>query len=249
MGMTESEIKNRIVEAGKRLHDRFFVASNDGNISCRLANGGVLITPTSVNKGDMSAEQILTVDMEGKVIAGTGKPSSETKMHLAVYRARPDVTAIVHAHPPTATGFAACRIRMDKDVILPEVVFGLGKIGFAEYGTPTTQEIPDAVLKEIPDCDALLLSNHGALTVADDVMQAYYRMEVLEMYARVRLVTTLLGGAKPLSGGQIEELFKVRERQGWGRSKPGAQDLDPAAVETIAEIVLQVLKARGITGA
>jgi L-fuculose-phosphate aldolase len=136
---------------------------------------------------------------------------------------------------------------LDQDVILPEVVFGLGKIGFAEYGTPTTDEIPNAVVKEIPDCEALLLSNHGALTVGDDVMQAYYRMEVLEMYARVRLVTTLLGGAKPLSGGQVEELLKVRERQGWGRSR-GVEDLDPAAIELIAEIVLQVLKARGIEG-
>jgi L-fuculose-phosphate aldolase len=246
--MQESEARQKIVEAGKRLNDHFFIASNDGNISARLSENEVLITPTSVNKGDVTLEAILKVDMQGRVIEGSGKPSSETKMHLAVYRTRPDVKAIVHAHPPTATGFAACRIRMDQDVILPEVVFGLGKIGFAEYGTPTTEEIPNAVVKEIPDCDALLLSNHGALTVGEDVMQAYYRMEVLEMYSRVRLVTTLLGGAKPLSGGQVEELFRVRERQGWGRSKPSAEDLDPAAVEVIADIVLKVLKARGITG-
>ncbi len=244
--MQEAEARQKIVEAGKRLHDRFFVASNDGNISARLSENEVLITPTSVNKGDVTEEQVLKVDMEGKVLSASGKPSSETKMHLAVYRARPDVKAIVHAHPPTATGFATCRIRLDQDVILPEVVFGLGKIGFAEYGTPTTDEIPNAVVKEIPDCEALLLSNHGALTVGEDVMQAYYRMDVLEMYSRVRLVTTILGGAKPLSGGQVEELLKVRERQGWGRSR--AADLDPAAIELIAEIVLQVLKARGIEG-
>ena len=163
--MQEAEARRQIVEAGKRLRDRFFVASNDGNISARLSANEILITPTSVNKGDVTAEGILKIDMQGTVTSGSLKPSSETKMHLAVYKTRADVQAIVHAHPPAATGFAACRIRLDQDVILPEVVFGLAKIGFAEYGTPTTEAIPNAVVKEIPDCDALLLSNHGALTV------------------------------------------------------------------------------------
>jgi L-fuculose-phosphate aldolase len=245
--MQDAEARRQIVEAGRRLRDRFFVASNDGNLSARLSEDRILVTPTSVNKGDVTAEQIITIDMQGKVVAGNLKPSSETKMHLAVYRARPDVQAIVHAHPPTATGFAACRIRLDQDVILPEVVFGLGKIGFAEYGTPTTDEIPNAVVKEIPDCEALLLSNHGALTVGPDVMQAYYRMEVLEMYARVRLVTRILGEPKPLTSDEVGELHRIRERQGWGRT-PGVGDLDPAALATITEIVLKVLEARGITG-
>jgi L-fuculose-phosphate aldolase len=177
--MQEEQARLQIVEAGRRLRDRFFVAANDGNISARLSADRILITPTSVNKGDVTVEQILMIDMQGKVISGSMLPSSETKMHLAVYRTRPDVTAIVHAHPPAATGFAACHIRLDADVILPEIVFGLGRVGFAEYGTPTTEEIPNAVEKEIPGCDAVLLSNHGALTVGADVMQAYYRMEVL----------------------------------------------------------------------
>jgi len=246
--MQESEARRQIVDAGKRLHDRFFVASNDGNISARLSENEILITPTSVNKGDVTAEQVLKVDMRGQVVSGDGKPSSETKMHLAVYRVRPDVGAIVHAHPPTATGFAACRIRLDQDVILPEVVFGLGKIGFAEYGTPTTEEIPNAVVKEIPDCDALLLSNHGALTVGSEVMQAYYRMEVLEMYARVRLVTHILGAPKPLSESEVAELFKVRERQGWGKTKPGLEDVDPQLISTIAEIVVEILKRQAVDG-
>jgi len=242
--MQESETRLQIVEAGKRLHDRFFVASNDGNISARLTATEVLITPTSVNKGDVTAEQILKVDLQGNVISGAMRPTSEMKMHLAVYRVRPDVSAIVHAHPPAATGFAACRIRLDQEVILPEVIFGLGKIGFAEYGTPTTEQVPNAVVKEIPDCDALLLSNHGALTVGADVMQAYYRMEVLEMYARVRLVTKILGGPKALDESEVSELFKVRERQGWGKAKPGLGDLDPQLVSTIAQVVIEVLRAQ-----
>lgn len=238
----EAAIRAEILEAGRRLKDRFFVAANDGNISARLSPGEIIITPTSVNKGDMSADMLLKVDPEGNVLSGSLKPTSEMKMHLAVFRRRPDVQAIVHAHPPTATGFATCRIRLDQDVILPEVVFGLGKIGFAEYGTPTTFEVPDAVEREIADCEAVLLANHGGLTVGESVMQAYYRMEVLEMYARVRLVTTLLGGAKALSEPQVADLLQIRERYGWGRS--GGASVEPETVEMITQIVLEVLQAQ-----
>jgi len=247
--MTEAAARDQIVDAGRRLHDRFFVAANDGNISAMLDSGEILVTPTSVNKGDISLDQIIKVDLRGNVVAGTLKPSSELKMHIAVYKARPDVKAIVHAHPPAATGFAACRIRLDKEVILPEVVFGLGKIGFAEYGTPSTDEVPRAVEKEISDCEALLLSNHGAITVGETPMQAFYRMEVLEMYARVRLVTTILGGAQQLSSVEVEELQKVRERQGWGRRSAGI-DVDPVLFETIVQAVLEVMQVqRGATPA
>jgi L-fuculose-phosphate aldolase len=238
----QARIREEILEAGRRLRERFFVAANDGNISARLPEGQILITPTGVNKGDLSAEMLLTVDQEGAVLSGGLKPSSEMKMHLAVYRQRPEVRAIVHAHPPTATGFATSGIRLDQDVILPEVIFGLGSIGFSEYGTPTTEQVPEAVSREIAGCDALLLANHGALTVGQSVMQAYYRMETLEMYARIRLVTLQLGGPRALSGPQIEELVEVRRRQGWGPS--AAPDVDPRVVELISQVVLQVLQAR-----
>jgi len=242
--MSEAELRQKIVEAGRRLHARFFVASNDGNISARLNDREFLITPTTVNKGDMSPEQLLKIDAEGKVLSGALRPTSEMKMHLAVFRKRPDVQAIVHAHPPAATGFAACRIRLDQDVILPEVVFGLGRIGFAEYGTPTTEDVPRAVEKEIPECEALLLANHGALTVGQDVLQAFYRMEVLEMYARVRLVTKILGEPKALSEAQVRELMQVREKQGWGRGAGGQADAQIVALVT--QVVLEVLRAQGL---
>jgi L-fuculose-phosphate aldolase len=238
----ETRLREEILEAGRRLKDRFFVAANDGNISARLGEREFLITPTGVNKGDMSAEMLLVVDGQGTVLRGNLKPSSEMKMHLAVYRRRPDVQAIVHAHPPTATGFATSRIRLDQDVILPEVVFGLGRIGFSEYGTPTTEEVPEAVSREIPDCDALLLANHGAMTVGASVMQAYYRMETLEMYARIRLVTMQLGGPQALSEPEVQALFQVRRERGWGGSP--ALEVDPRAVELISQIVLQVLEAQ-----
>jgi L-fuculose-phosphate aldolase len=239
---SEQHLRGQIVEAGKRLRERFFVAANDGNISARLPGERFLITPTGVNKGDLDAEMLLTVDGGGNVLSGDLKPTSEMKMHLAVYRQRPDVQALVHAHPPTATGFATSRIRLDQDVILPEVVFGLGRIGFSEYGTPTTEQVPEAVSREITDCDALLLANHGALTVGTSVLQAYYRMETLEMYARIRLVTIQLGGPAALSEPEVAELFQVRRQRGWGGSP--ALEADPRAVELISQVVLQVLQAQ-----
>ena len=238
--MDEREIRASIVEAGKKLRDRFFVAYNDGNISARCQDG-ILVTPTGVNKGDVTEAAILKVDAAGRVISGDLKPTSELKLHLAVYAVRPDVCAIVHAHPPVATGFAACRLPMDKEVILPEVIFGLGRIGLAAYGTPSTEEVPAAVAKEIHDCDALLLSNHGALTVAEDVMKAYYRMEVLEMYARVLLITRLLNGGTALSGPEVEKLQKVKQAQGWGRKGP-----EEELAAKIAAVVADVLKKEGL---
>ena len=240
---SEQQLREQIVEAGKRMKERFFVAANDGNISARLPGERFLITPTGVNKGDLDEGMLLTVDGKGDVLSGDLKPTSEMKMHLAVYRQRPDVEALVHAHPPTATGFATSRIRLDQDVILPEVVFGMGRIGFSEYGTPTTEQVPQAVSREIAECDALLLANHGALTVGTSVMQAYYRMETLEMYARIRLVTIQLGGPAALSEPEIEELFQVRQQRGWGGSP--ALEVDPRAVELISQVVLQVLQAQG----
>jgi L-fuculose-phosphate aldolase len=246
--MQESEARRQIVEAGKRLHDRFFVASNDGNISARLSDNEVLITPTGVNKGDITEEQILKITMHGEVLAGSLRPSSETKMHLAVFRARPEVRAIVHAHPPAATGFAACRIRLDQDVVLPEVVYGLRKIGLADYATPSTDELPRAVEREIAGCEAVLLSNHGAITVGGDVMEAYYRMEVLEQYARVRLVTRILGAAKPLNEAEVAAITRLRDSQILGGVKAAGGEAEPALIETIVQVVLEVLKARGATG-
>lgn len=207
----ESMYRNEIIEVGKRLYFKDFVASNDGNISIRISENEILITPTGVSKGFMSADQILKVDMQGSVITGFMKPTTEMKMHLAVYRNRKDVNAIVHAHPPTATGFAVSGYTFDK-VTLPEVIFNLGKIELSEYGTPTTEQVPVAVEKKISNCDALLLANHGALTVGKNVMEAYYRMETLEAVAKITLVTKIIGKENVLNDSQIRELYDIRER-------------------------------------
>jgi len=216
--MDESRLKQDIVEVGKRLFYKGFVASNDGNISIRLSDNEVLITPTGVSKGYMSESDILKVNMSGEVISGRLKPTSEMKMHLAVYKKRPDVKAIVHAHPQKATAFAVAGIGFDR-ITLPEVVFSLGFISLAEYGTPTTYEVPAAVEKHIVNSDALLLANHGALTVGSDVLDAYYKMETLEHFASISLYARLLGGERALDDKQTKELFRVRSEV-YGKSKP-----------------------------
>ncbi len=220
----EVTVKREIVKAGKKLAERFFVAANDGNVSCRIGDNEILITPSGVNKGDVREEDILKVDMKGNIIEGDMKPSSEMKMHLRVYEEREDVKAIVHAHPPVVTGYAACRIPLDREILLPEVIFNLGKIGLSSYATPTTEEVPESVADIIRECDAVILANHGALTVGKGVMEAYYRMETLEMYARVSLVARLLGNPAYLNSEQIDRLFEVREERGWGSLKSGKED-------------------------
>lgn len=205
----ENNFRLEIVEAGKRLYQKGLVASNDGNISVRLNENEILITPTGVCKGDMTSDQMLKVDMEGRLISGFMKPTSEMKMHLAVYRKRSDVKAIVHAHPPKATAFAVAGKTLDK-ITLPEVIFSLGSVSMAEYGTPSTDEIPKAVERHIDNSDALLLANHGALTVGSSVMDAYYKMETLEHFASISLYARMLGGERVLDQRETEKLFKVR---------------------------------------
>lgn len=211
----ETNLRQQIVDAGKKLQQRFFVASNDGNISCKLDDNTILITPTGINKGEVTADQILKIDMEGNIIEGYMKVTSEYKMHLAVYRMRDDVKAIVHAHPPAATAFAVTEVKLDDPVILPESIFSLGRIGYCKYGTPSTNEVPEAVEAQIKNSDALLLSNHGALTVGENVMQAYYRMENLEMVSKITIYSKILGNIKSLKNEEVEKLYEVKNEKGW----------------------------------
>lgn len=210
---TESDLRNEIVEAGKRLYAKDFVAYNDGNISARLNDKELLITPTGVSKGFMAHDQLLRVDYEGNLISGFMKPTSEMRMHLAIYHCRQDVHAVVHAHPPTATGFAVAGVPMDK-ISLPEMVYNLGRITLSEYATPTTDEVPAAVAKQITCCDGMLLANHGAITVGKDVMDAYFKMETLEAIAKISLVARTLGGENFLSEEQTKDLYDIRRKMG-----------------------------------
>ncbi|WP_240984850.1 class II aldolase/adducin family protein [Acididesulfobacillus acetoxydans] len=211
--MSEYQIKQDMVEVGRRIYQQGFVASNDGNISVRLNENEVLTTPTGVSKGYMTPDMIIKVNMKGEVLSGKLKPSTELKMHLDVYKHRPDVRSVVHAHPPTATGFAVAGIPLDR-YVLPEIIISLGTIPLAPYGTPSTEEIPLAVREYLQDHDAFLLANHGALTVGSDAFNAYYKMESMEIFAKISLTARLLGNERELSGQQIGKLMEVREKLG-----------------------------------
>ena len=184
---SEQQLRADIVEVGRRLYARGYTASNDGNISLRLDASRLLMTPTSVCKGFMTPDMMCITDLDGKKIAGDRNPSSEMQMHLEVYRQRPEVQAVVHAHPPIATGFAVAGIPLDR-AVLAEVVTTLGSVPIAEYATPSTRELPEAVRKYVKAHDGMLLANHGALTLGADVFAAYYKMETIEHFAKISLV-------------------------------------------------------------
>jgi L-fuculose-phosphate aldolase len=223
-----TQLKADIVEIGRRLWVRGFVASNDGNISVRIGPDRLLMTPTSVSKGFMTAEMMVVTDMDGTLVeAEPGrKPSSEIQMHLVAYRARPDVGAVVHAHPPLSTGFAVAGIPLDR-AVLAEVVTTLGSIPIAEYGTPSTEELSNAVAPYVKAHDGLLLANHGALALGKDLFAAYYKMETIEHFARISLVARQLGREHLLSREEVDRLQGLRDRYGITAPAPICAEPEP----------------------
>lgn len=220
--MMENELKLAICQIGKRMYESGFVAANDGNISVRLNAGELLTTPTGVSKGFMTPDMLLTVDMEGNIVAAEGnwRPSSELKMHLKVYKERPDVQAVVHAHPPYATTFAIARTPLNKPLIA-EAIVTLGCVPVAEYGTPSTSEVPNAVAPYLEHFDAVLLANHGALAWGDSLTTAYHKLESVEFYAKLTFLSLQMGKPVELSAPQIEALYEIREKTGVSGRHPG----------------------------
>src|SRR6266508_2244241 len=222
---TEEQTRADIVEIGRRLWVRGYVASNDGNISVRLDERRLITTPANVSKGFMTPDMMVVTDFEGTKLAGDRKASSELKMHLQVYRDRPDANAVVHAHPPTATGFAVAGIPLDR-AVLAEVVTTLGSIPIAEYATPSTRQLPEAVRKYVKAHDGMLLANHGALTLGGDLFAAYYKMETIEHFARISLVARMLGRENLISR---EEVMRLQELRGtYGIKSPAPICADPS---------------------
>jgi L-fuculose-phosphate aldolase len=237
----EEQIRADIVEVGRRLYARAYVASNDGNISVRLDENRLITTPKSVSKGFMTPDMMVIVDFDGKKVAGEREASTELPMHLEVYRNRPDVNAVVHAHPPLATGFAVAGIPLTR-AVLAEVITTLGSIPIAEYGTPSTAELPEAVRKYIKAHDGLLLANHGAVTCGPNVMQAYYKMETIEHFAKISLVARLLGREHLISRDEVERLQGLRGF--YGIPAPAPLCTDPVeALTTGDQALCQVLEA------
>jgi L-fuculose-phosphate aldolase len=209
----EFEVKKQMCEVGQRIYQREMVAANDGNFSVKLDENTFLCTPTGVSKGFMTPDMICKVDNEGNLKQPNGqwKPSSEIKMHMRIYKERPDVNSVVHAHPQYATAYAIAGIPLTEK-IMPEAVIFLGEVPIAKYGLPSTMEIPDAVEPYLDCYDAVLLENHGALSWGQDLMSAYFKMESLEFYASLAYKAKALGGAKELPSSEVARLYELRRQ-------------------------------------
>jgi len=209
----EKDIREQICEVGRRVWLKGWVASNDGNISARMDDTYIITTPTGVSKGFMSPDMLVKIDMDGNVRGGYMKPSSEIKIHIEAYRQRTDIRAFVHAHPPVCTGYAVANIPLNFQT-LPEIIISLGSIPLAEYGTPSTNELSDSIRELVKCHDAILLANHGAITLGRDVLEAYYKMESVEHFAIISLTAHQLGGMKPISPPEVRKLETIREKFG-----------------------------------
>ena len=210
---SEDEHRRDLCAVGRWIHQRGFVAATDGNISVRLEPRRVLTSPTAISKGMMTPDDLVITDLDGNKISGRRNASSELAMHLLIYRRRPDVHAVCHAHPPTATGYAAAGLPLNK-ALVSEVVLSLGCIPVARYGTPGTPELSEALEPLVQNFDAILMANHGVVTCGPDLLTAFFRMETTEHFAHVSLVTELLGKQVLLSGGDVEKLLAARVRYG-----------------------------------
>ncbi len=199
---SEDEHRRDMCAVGRWIYDRGYVASMDGNLSVRLDPRHILTSPTGICKGMMTPEDMVITDLNGVKLSGRRNPSSELAMHLLIYRRRPDIHAVCHAHPPTATGYAAAGVPLNK-AILAELVLSLGCIPVAGYGTPGTTELTDAIEPLVQSYDAILMANHGVVTYGPDLLTAFFRMETTEHFAHVALVTELLGKQVLLSGGDV----------------------------------------------
>jgi L-fuculose-phosphate aldolase len=217
---SEQKHRDEIVRFGKLLHQTGLVAATDGNLSVRLGDGTFLCTPTVMSKGLMEADDLVIVDAHGHKVGGRRNVSSEIAMHLFIYRRRPDVGAVVHAHPPTATGFAAAGMPLDS-ALCSEIVITLGTVPLANYETPGTPELAEGLAPLVGDHDAILMANHGVVTYGVDLLTAYMNMETVEHYAKIALVTHTLGKQQPLSDVHVNKLREIRQ-QYHARNQVGA---------------------------
>lgn len=215
------EIKDQICDVCHKMWQLGWVAANDGNVSVKLDDGTFLATPTGISKSFITPEKLVRIDKDGNLLVSSQyRPSSEIKMHLRCYQEREDVGSVIHAHPPVATGYAVANIPLDQYSMI-ETVIAIGSIPVTPYGTPSTYEVPEAIAPYLGEHDVVLLQNHGALAVGADLLTAYYRMETLELFAKISLNAHLLGGAQEISRPNIDKLISMRKNYGVTGKHPG----------------------------
>ena len=243
------EIKKEICEVGLKLWQKGFVAANDGNISVKISENEYYCTPTGVSKASLTPDMIIKVDRDGKKLEGKLNPSSEIKMHMRVYRERPDVNAVVHAHPPVATAFTVADIDLDQ-YILPEAVLTIGDVPTCDYGTPSTMDIPDSLDPYLQQHDAFLLRNHGALTVGCNLTKAFFVMEEVEFNAIICKHAMELGAVHEIPNAELKKLMDLRKKMNLPGRHPGIDyGEEPAKCDCnekmVEEITRRVLAALG----
>ena len=253
------EAADAILHVGRRMYDRGYVASNDGNVSVRLSDDRLLTTPSGMSKGFMTKADLVVTDMAGEKVSGRRSPTSEVKMHIRAYELREDVRAVVHAHPPYATAFSVVAVPL-AGCILPEVIVSIGSVPLTQYATPSTEEVPRSIEDVVKRYDAFLLRNHGAMTVGKDVLEAYHKLETVEHFAKITFIARHLGRINPLGDDEVQKLMEVREKLGIKGPDPACQECgacDATAGEAgaggvndanlqklIVEEVLKALKGR-----
>lgn len=211
--VSEWRIKEQMCEIGRRIWLKGFCAGNEGNHSYRISDSRVLCTPTGVSKGFLKPEDICTVDLEGNQIAGKRKRTSEILLHLAIYKARPDIKAVVHSHPPHATAFAIANVDLPT-CIHPEAEVFLGAVKTAKYVTPGDKRLGESIQPYVKDSNTILLQNHGAVTFDKDLEGAYYKLEIVDAYARILLLAKQIGSIRPLDAAEMKELLDLKQRFG-----------------------------------
>jgi L-fuculose-phosphate aldolase len=248
--ITEHELRREMVRVGRLMWERGYVAATDGNLSARLGLDRLLVTPSGLSKGFLSPDDLVVMRLDGRAasqIAHRGwgaKPSSEILMHLEVYRLRPDVRAVVHAHPPLAISFSIAGVSLAR-CVLPEVIITLGGIPTAEYATPGTDEVPDSIRQAVQDCDALLLAHHGSLTLGGTLWEAYLRLEKVEHTAQITLAAQQLGGVKTLSPEAVEKLTDMRRELLQRQGRDLCQDCTVCLLGDSAQLPISLTPTRG----
>ena len=217
----EFQLKEQMCDIGRRIWQKGFCAGNEGNHSYRIGENKVLCTPTGISKGFLKPDDICTVDLEGKQLSGKRKRTSEILLHLAIYKARPDVKAVVHSHPPHATAFAIANVDLPT-CIHPEAEVFLGAVKTAKYVTPGDTRLGESILPYVKDSNTILLQNHGTVTFDVDLEGAYYKLEIVDAYARILLLAKQIGNIRPLDGAEMKELLELKQR--FGLDEPRLKD-------------------------
>ena len=228
------EAGDAIIGVGRRMYERRYVAANDGNVSARLSDDRLLVTPTGMSKGFLKRSDLVVTDMDGEQVSGKRKPTSEIKMHLKAYELRPDIGAVVHAHPPYATAFAVVGIPLS-ECVLPEVILSLGSVPLAHYGTPSTEEVPRSIESVVVESDAFLLRNHGVMTVGDSVLNTYHKLETVEHFAEITFIARHLGSVSSLPHEDVQKLLQLRAGLGIKGAYPGCEETGTCRLPDVAD--------------